>query len=525
MGLETEPEPRGVYLKGHFCVVGTYPIGIDPDVFDECLRKPHVQTRISELRMKFAGKKVIIGVDRLDYIKGMPHKLSALELFFIRYPQWRNKVVLIQIAVPSRTSVMQYKLLCSEVNELVGRINGSFGSFEFMPIHYLFQSVNLDELTALYTISDACIITSIRDGMNLVSYEYVACQRRHCGVLILSEFAGAAQTLTSAIRVNPWDSEEVADAIHRALTMPFPERQMREKRLFSHVSKNSASAWGLKFVNEMVRQAESSTGRHELVSSEVAKKIIASYREAKKRLIITDYGGTLVTPRAPTDSRPSPRVRKLLSALAKDPGTEVFLLSVRSCAWISQWFGGLKLGAFAEDGGYVSWPGSSIWEAVNQLSDDSWKEDIKLIMDEFASVTPGAYTRVMSNSMVWDYADVDPDFGSWQASYLERRLFEHVVAKSLPLQICSGRHELKVRPSGAGKGDLVRNILKHFDVGTFDFILCLGDDVFDEDMFVEVKKTAIPSVTCRVRNTVSKADYYLPSIHKAIELLETLCSS
>jgi trehalose-6-phosphate synthase len=147
------------------------------------------------LREKFKGVKVLLGVDRLDYIKGVPQKLHAFELFLSNHPEWNEKVVLIQVAVPSRENVEEYQHLQQVVNELVGRINGRFGTVEFTPIHFLHKSVKFDELVSLYAIADACVVSSTRDGMNLVSYEYIVSQQNNHGVLILSEFAGAAQSL------------------------------------------------------------------------------------------------------------------------------------------------------------------------------------------------------------------------------------------------------------------------------------------------------------------------------------------
>ena len=215
-------------LNGAVSHLGTFPIGIDPKRFVEALETEAVQRHLQELKQQFAGKRVLLGIDRLDYIKGIPHKLHALELFFDRHPQFVGEVVLVQIAIPSRTDVPEYQRLKTSTHELVGRINGRFGSVASVPIHYLDQSIPFDKMCALNRVADALVVTSIRDGMNLVAYEYIACQRGSNGVLILSEFAGAAQSLgAGALQVNPWNISEVADAIHKALTMPEKERQER----------------------------------------------------------------------------------------------------------------------------------------------------------------------------------------------------------------------------------------------------------------------------------------------------------
>jgi trehalose 6-phosphate synthase len=268
LGLPTMP--NGVEFEGRLARVGTFPIGIEPASFIDNLKKDSVIERIQQLEQRFNGVKVIVGVDRLDYIKGVPQKLHALELFLSQHPEWIGKVVLVQLAVPSRQDVEEYQNLRSTVNELVGRINGRFGTVEFMPIHFMHKSLAFDELCALYALSDVCLVSSTRDGMNLVSYEYIACQQARQGVMILSEFAGAAHSLNGSIVVNPWDSQQVADAIHEAVTMPADVRAENHRKLFKYVNKYSAAFWGSSFIKEMTRAKPEELGKDgqaELLSS------------------------------------------------------------------------------------------------------------------------------------------------------------------------------------------------------------------------------------------------------------------
>ncbi|GAA5892546.1 hypothetical protein JCM8208_005847 [Rhodotorula glutinis] len=245
--------PNKIELVGRHATVGTFPIGIEPGQFLEALQEDQVQQRVATLRRRFEGVKLIVGVDRLDYIKGVPQKLHAMEVFLEEHPEWIGKVVLVQVAVPSRQDVEEYQNLRAMVNELVGRINGRFGTVDWMPIHFMHRSVPFSELTALYTVSDACLITSTRDGMNLVAYEYIACQQQSHGVLILSEFAGAAHSLNGALIVNPWNTAETGEAIHQALTMVPEEREEAHRKLFRYVSQYTASHWGTEFVAELQR--------------------------------------------------------------------------------------------------------------------------------------------------------------------------------------------------------------------------------------------------------------------------------
>ncbi|KAL7420149.1 Trehalose-6-P synthase/phosphatase complex synthase subunit [Cryptotrichosporon argae] len=248
LGLETQP--NGIEFEGRYAQVGTYPIGIEPMQFVNGLTQPKVQDRLEQLENRFKGCKVIIGVDRLDYIKGIPQKLHALEAFLTQHPEWIGKVVLVQLAIPSRQDVEEYQNLRACVNELVGRINGRFGTVEFMPIHYLHKSVPFDELTAMYALADACLITSTRDGMNLVAYEYISSQGNKHGSMILSEFAGAAQSLNGSLIINPWDVQSTADAIHAALTMSGEQRKSNWEKLYNYVKKFTAEAWGVSFMND-----------------------------------------------------------------------------------------------------------------------------------------------------------------------------------------------------------------------------------------------------------------------------------
>lgn len=285
LGLPTMP--NGVEFAGRLAHVGTFPIGIDPSSFTQNLKKPNVQKRIEQLEKRFGDVKVIVGVDRLDYIKGVPQKLHALELFLSQHPEWIGKVVLAQLAVPSRQDVEEYQNLRATVNELVGRINGRFGTVDFMPIHFMHKSLPFDELCALYAVSDVCLVTSTRDGMNLVSYEYIACQQEKQGVMILSEFAGAAQSLNGSIVVNPWDSQQVADAIYEAVTMEPEVRAENHRKLYKYVEKYSAAFWGTSFVKEMTKIPNP----EDVNSMEELKEYAHKGGQAELKVATEDAGG------------------------------------------------------------------------------------------------------------------------------------------------------------------------------------------------------------------------------------------
>ncbi|KAL6721196.1 Trehalose-6-P synthase/phosphatase complex synthase subunit [Lecanora helva] len=247
---------RNVVFQGRVVTIGAFPIGIQPERFTETLAETPVQERIASLEQDFKGKSVMVGVDRLDYMKGVPQKLRAFEFFLSEYPEYVGKVILIQVAIPTRGEVEEYQNLRALVNEQIGRINGRFGTIEYTPIHFIHKSVAFPELLALYAVSDACIVASTRDGMNLVSFEYIACQQKRHGSMILSEFAGSAQSLDGSLIVNPWNIFEMARAMHQAVTMGEEERLQRFEQMNAYVQNNTSAFWGKSFVKELKRVGE-----------------------------------------------------------------------------------------------------------------------------------------------------------------------------------------------------------------------------------------------------------------------------
>jgi trehalose-6-phosphate synthase len=303
-----ECSPKGVEFGSHFCHLGVFPIGIDPEFFTKLLMtKQSVLNRREELARKFKGKKIILGVDRVDYIKGMPHKLLAMERLLCRYPEWLGQVVLVQIGVPTRMMVEEYQMLSSQVNVMVGSINGQFGTLDYQPVHYINRNVAPEELVSLYNLADVCMVTSVRDGMNLVSHEYVICQgvppitvqTQHGwqkGVLVLSEFAGSAQSLSGALRVNPWNTEQLATSLNQALLMPPIERELRHQRLHEYISVNTASSWARSFVTDLREaglNADDALKNVVDISPLPTKSVMKAYKNSKNRLIIIDFDGNL----------------------------------------------------------------------------------------------------------------------------------------------------------------------------------------------------------------------------------------
>jgi trehalose-6-phosphatase len=426
--------------------------------------------RIDTLKEKFKGVKVLLGVDRLDYIKGVPQKLHAFELFLTKHPEWNEKVMLIQIAVPSREDVEEYQHLRQVVNELVGDINGHYGTVEFTPIHFIHKSVDFEELVALYAISDGCVVSSTRDGMNLVSYEYIASQGEKHGALVLSEFAGAAQSLNGSIIVNPWNTEELAEAIHEAVTMPESVKAANHEKLSKYVNKHTAAFWGNSFVKEL--QRISSIETRQVPKLPIDKVLLEMKKSQKKKLIFLDYDGTLTSvQQLPEFAKPSLEILNLLKKLSNIENLYVYIFSGRPREYLDKWFGEIDVGLCAEHGCFYKHPikvpqsipvaqregdmltmvagtasssSSSIatekdmiprhldtnrwFTLVNQV-DFSWQNTIQELLQHYTERTPGSFIEQKEINITWHYLNADPEFGIWQATELHVNL-EKILSHS-----------------------------------------------------------------------------------------------
>ena len=429
LGLQTSPNM--VEYKDRRVIVGVFPIGIDPSKFKDGLEQPTIIKRMETLKEKFKGVKIMVGVDRLDYIKGVPQKLHAFDAFLNKYPEFIGKVVLVQVAVPSRTDVEEYIQLRNNVNQLVGEINGKYGTVEFTPVHFLNKSVDFEELTALYASSDVCLVTSTRDGMNLVSYEYICCQDNKYGVLVLSEFAGAAQSMNGAIIVNPWNTEELAQAYHDSLVMPVEQRKQNHDKLYRYVLKYTAAYWGTSFVKDMKRVIEDTSGHAKFSRLTASHCLNELYKNEGKKVILLDYDGTLTTTlKLPDFGQPTQHLVKTLTRLANKKDVFVYILSGRSRHVLDKWFNGTGVGLVAEHGCFYKHPTQHPTSAMMReitlnekqakpkAVDDKWirlvdemdlsyRDTIKPLFEHFLERTPGSYIEEKEINITWHYKNAD----------------------------------------------------------------------------------------------------------------------
>jgi len=355
LGLDIRP--NCVDNHGVLVHVAIFPFGIDTKTFTSAMLRPTVIRQRDALKEELAGKKVLLGIDRLDYIKGIPHKLLAFEHFLETYPEYVGHVVLVQIATPSSTTSEEYAGFRAEILEEVGRINGRFGTVDDMPIHYREHAMPFDTLCALYSMADVAVITSLRDGMNLVSYEYIVCQAKNRGVLVLSEYTGAAQSLPGALLCNPWSVEEVSHTLHVALTMSDAERELRHKKLYRYILMHSSSQWGLNFVSDLLQYSTARRMAVEKLMRLPVAHVRWLFARRRRRLILLDYDGTLRTWESqPELAEPSPRLRALLKRLAADESNMVFIITGRQKDTMRRWFSGLGVGFAVEHGYALQWP-------------------------------------------------------------------------------------------------------------------------------------------------------------------------
>ena len=249
--LGVESEGKIVSYGDRKVILGVFPMGVDTAKFGRLANEKNVLERVAEIQQECRGQKLIVGVDRLDYIKGLPRRMLAVDRLLEREPSLRGKVRMIQVVVPSRTKVDSYKQYQKKLDELVGRINGAYATVNSVPIHYLYRSVSQTELVALYRSAQLMLVTPLRDGMNLVAKEFIASRTDEDGILILSEFAGAAAELREAILINPYDIDGVATTIKKALTLPSEERQARMRILRSRILANNCYHWSNNFIQTL----------------------------------------------------------------------------------------------------------------------------------------------------------------------------------------------------------------------------------------------------------------------------------
>ncbi|HYO79832.1 MAG TPA: bifunctional alpha,alpha-trehalose-phosphate synthase (UDP-forming)/trehalose-phosphatase [Bryobacteraceae bacterium] len=514
LGMESKVDRLTAFARD--VQLRAWPIGIAPEDFLGVLQEASTKEHTAALQQSYEGRRIIVAVDRLDYTKGLPERLRTWRTLLNSTPELREKVVLVQVAVPSRENIGSYQDLTDEVHQLVSEINGEFGSATWTPVVYSHRGISRPELVALYAFADVAWVSPLRDGMNLVAKEFVACKPQGDGVLVLSSLAGAAVEMGEALLINPYDEERTAEALLKALNMDVEERRTRMSALHERVVRNNVFAWGARFLSALDQAATDRSGPAagspgRLITSEVA----GAFRAAAHRTLFLDYDGTLApfTSR-PQDAVPDSDLLNILTRLTKTQHTDVILISGRSVADLERWFGNVEhLGLAAEHGARWRAPGDRNWSASAVTAD--WKDTVRPILDHFTERTPGSCVEEKEVALVWHYRMAEPEFGEWLATELTAML-DGMLAET-DLRAYSGHKIVEVKPAAANKGMFATTYLQTRN--SAGFILAVGDDRTDEDLF-----TALPvsAWTVHVGYGQSRANYGLRDVSAVRALLSEL---
>ncbi len=459
---------------------------------------------------------MIVAVDRLDYTKGLPHRLRTFRRLLGGNPGLIGKVVLLQIAVPSRENVESYQELRSEVHELIADLNGEYGTPDWVPVVYIHRGISKPELVAVYQFADVAWVAPLRDGMNLVAKEYVACRRDGRGVLVLSSFAGAAAEMAEALLINPYDQERTASALIRALEMSEEEQRDRMLALHERVLRNDVFAWGDRFLALLEEAAKQRRERAPERPLQLPfNECVDAYRKAVKRLLMLDYDGTLVPlTNRPRDAAPDEELRTLLTQLTSDPANGVMVISGRSTTDLQRWLGEVpRLGLAPEHGARWRLPGSDTWEG--RPADTEWKNTVRPILQHFVDRTPGSFVEEKEFALVWHFRTIEAEFGDWLATELVAML-EGMLAET-ELRAYRGNKIVEVKPMWANKGALATELLSAYADG--GFILGIGDDLTDEDLLAQLPENAW---SVHVGGGVSRAKYSVADTGRVRHLLQQL---
>jgi trehalose 6-phosphate synthase/phosphatase len=506
-----------INMSNRIVKVDSFPISIDFDKFNDAYDKPEVVQAREDARQSLK-EKIIFSVDRLDYSKGIIHRLHGYQRFLERYPEWNEKVSFVMVVVPSRDTIEQYQQMKSDIDQTVGKINAGFGNIYWQPIIYQYRSMPNDELIGMYTASDVALITPVRDGMNLVCKEYVASRKDSQGVLILSEMAGAAAELGEALIINPLDRQDIADAIKTAFEMPVEEQTKRMGAMRERIKDYDVFAWTNDFFTQMTTlELEHERLRQAFLTDKGIEAIRVAYKSSGNRILFFDYDGTLapIVP-DPAQAIISVDTKKLIGEIAKRD--TVVIVSGRDRQFLDNLFADLPVHMIAEHGALMKTKGAESW-LLNENYEEGWKESIRPIMDMYAKRCPGAFVEEKETSLAWHYRTADDkEYATRRAQELLWQL-KNYIQPELNLQVIDGNKVVEVKKTAFNKGTATRMFV---DQGNYDFILAIGDDTTDEDMFEALPET---SFTIKIGDDLSAARNHIKSQDEVFHFLKFMVTS
>ena len=493
-----------------------FPLGIDYELFESTSKKSQVRTKAREyIDNQVQVDKVILSIERLDYTKGIVDSLNAYELFLMRNPEWIENVVFTLIVVPSREGVESYMDLKSKIDEMVGAIQGKFSTQSWAPIDYYYQSFSFEDLCSMYVSSDIMLVSPLRDGMNLVSKEYLATHDNEGGVLILSEMAGSAQELSDALIINPYNIEDYVTSFKKALTMDKAEQKKRNGVMQNRLRQYTSQLWAEYFLQALTEGSEQkSSMKIKELSESQENQLRSEFSKAKKKAIMLDYDGTLVGfDKDPKAVAPDDEILGILSDLSSHKDNRLVIISGRDKDTMDDWFGKLNIDLIAEHGIWLYNSETDKW-IMGQPLEDGWKDSIRAELENFVIRTPGSFIEEKDYSLVWHCRGTTEELG-------ERRMHEISTSLSLEteskgLMIMHGNKVLEIKPKNINKGRAAYAWLQNKDC---DFILAAGDDTTDEDMFRAIPDDAW---TLKVASDVSEAKYYIKGYKEMRQILKSL---
>ena len=511
--LDLDCELDEIHIGDRTAHVDAFPMGINYELHYNAIQEESVQQIARQHQENFGNHKLALSVDRLDYSKGILHRIKGFSLFLENHPEYRGEVSLVMVVVPSRDNVDRYADLKTKIDEMIGALNGSYSSLNWIPVYYFYRGIPFDELMALYNIAHFALVTPLRDGMNLVAKEYVAAKRDNSGVLILSEMAGAATELKEALIINPNDIEQIEGALLEAMRMPEREQKRRMQKMQKTVAKQSVNKWAKDFVEHLDQiQMKNIFLQNKKIGKANLKLINELYKKALKRLLILDYDGTLVPlVKLPEMAIPDKPLIKTLKSLVADKRNRVVISSGRDTDFLDKWFGKLGVDLAAEHGAFFKEKGE--WKEYDQTKIFTDNGDVLKIMQQIMEKTPGSRIEVKKTSLVWHYRNCD----KWLADLREKQL---IIALMMPcarlnLQIMRGNKVVEVKTMGFNKGTEATRLMGNDD---YDFVMAMGDDITDEDMFHALPENAI---TIKVDSISDHARFSLPQ-HDTNKFLNNL---
>lgn len=514
-----------IHVDHREVVVDAFPMGIDYDRFHNMAievlkkssqRKSSIKRLIDETQEKSEYNKLILSMDRLDYSKGIPARLEAFERFLERNKNYHERVSMILLAVPSRTNVDSYRELKRTVDEMVGRINGDFGTINWTPIRYFYRSLPFEQIVELYVHSDIALVTPIRDGMNLIAKEYLASKTEGDGVLILSEMAGSVKELGEALIVNPNDTNNIVDSIEEALKLTPAQQKERNKNMLERLRRYDVVKWATDFMDKLKENKQKQLQlENKRLDPEMVEKIIDNYQTSSKRMLLLDYDGTMIPYKKDySKAGPDRELKKILEPLSEDPKNCTVVISGRDKETISKWFTDFRICSIAEHGVWIR-DKSMEWEMIEPLRNE-WKEDIRPLFQHFVDRTPGSFIEEKNYSLVWHFRKTDPGLGTIRSRELKDELIS--LTTNLNLEILEGSKVIEVKSLGINKGRAVR---KKLPDENWDFILAIGNDWTDEYLY-EVLPSSAYTINVGFRNT--HARYCIESVKDVRDLLRKIVS-